>query len=161
MDADLARLRSELRDFYARRLGEQDADDFVQESLTRLLGRTGVVNPRALLFRIANGLLVDEYRRRERAPEIVSWEALIGDGAQLDHLPEFQTYDFDDATFAAVHDRAVRAFDPATRDAYIVTDLRGLSPREAEPMLGTSHTTVNARRESARADIRKELNHVQ
>lgn len=56
-----------------------------------------------------------------------------------------------------MHDRAVRDLDPATRDAYIVTELRGLSSREAEPVLGVSHVTANARRAAATAEIRKEL----
>lgn len=158
MTVDLERLREELLDFYARRLPDpQEAEDFVQRAFERLLARQDVTNMRALLFEIARGLLKNEYRDRSREPEVVSWEALVGDGEQLDHLPQFQTYDFEDADFAAVHDRAVRALDPADRDAYIVTELRGLTSREAEPVLGVSRTTANARRVNATAEIRKEL----
>jgi RNA polymerase sigma factor (sigma-70 family) len=153
----LARLRADLREFYARRLPDrEDAEDFAQDTIARALERGST--ERALLFTIANGLLVDEYRRRERQPEEVSWESLVGPEHEgLDHIPQFQTYDFEDADFTAVHDRAVRALEPLSRDAYIVGELRGLTSREAADVLSVSRTTANSRRAAATAEIRKEL----
>lgn len=113
------------------------------------------------MFHIASGLLVDEYRRRDKEPEVASWEAVIGpDQTGLDHLPQFQTYDFEDSDFAAEFDRAVRVLEPDPRDAFILGELRGLPSRESAGVLGVSHVTANERRAHATAAIRKELTHV-
>jgi DNA-directed RNA polymerase specialized sigma24 family protein len=88
----------------------------------------------------------------------VSFEVLVGnDGTGLDHLPQFQTHDFDDSEFADGHDAAVRALESETRDAYILGELRGLPSREAAPLLGISHTTAATRRELATTFIREEI----
>lgn len=125
-----------------------------------MLGRDGVQNIEALAYRIAIDLLTDEYRARERrkGTELLSWDALVGeDGSGLDHLPQFQTWDFDDASFAGGHDVAVRDLEDELRDAYILGELRGLPSREAGPLLGVSHATANTRRELATTTLREEL----
>lgn len=108
-----------------------------------------------MLRAVAAGLLKNSYRDERKD---VSWESAVGiDGTGLDHLPQFQTYDFEDASFAADFDRALRDLDPSPQAAFIAGELRGLTSREAAAVLGVSHTTANARRELATSDIRKEL----
>lgn len=130
----------------------------MQRTFERLLAKGEIRNGKALLYQIAEGLLANEYRDRARAAGEESWEALVGlDGTGLDHLPQFQTYDFEDSDFAAEFDRAVRVLEPDPRDAFILGELRGLPSRESAEVLGVSHVTANERRAYATAEIRKEL----
>lgn len=149
-------LRGELLAFYRKRLPDpQQAEDFVQRTFERLLAKSEIKNPEALAYEVATGLVKNSYR--DEPAETISYEWLIGDGTGLDHFPQFQTYDFEDSTFAADFDRAVRVLDPPTRDAFIVGELRGLPSREAGAILGVSHETARTRRELATATIREEI----
>jgi DNA-directed RNA polymerase specialized sigma24 family protein len=156
-------LRGELLTYYRKRLLDpQEAEDYVQRTFERLLTKAEIHSPRGLIHVVAEGLLKNSYRDHERQPEQGSWEVAVGhDGTGLDHLPQFQTYTFEDSNFAAEFDRAVRVLDPSPRAAFILGELRGLPSRAAGPKLGVSHTTAAARRELATSSIRKELTHVQ
>lgn len=61
------------------------------------------------------------------------------------------------AQFPATFDASVRGLEDSEFDAFVLTDLRGLSNREAADVLGTSHTTITRRRESARLALREEI----
>lgn len=148
----------ELLRYYERRLpNPADAEDTIQILFEQLLRREGVRTPEALLRTIASRLLDQAYRDKAETPTTLSWDQLIGDGQGLDHLPQFQTWDFDDAEFAGGHDVAVRDLEDELRDAYILGELRGLPSREAGPLLGVSHATANTRRELATTTLREEL----
>lgn len=176
MSIDLVRLHEELCDYYATRLpNPQDAEDFAQRVFERALaGSKGY--DRALLFEIARGLLKNEYRDHER--EQAHLNAHLGrfdnqfedrpfqgaaDRARLlDPDGDWGTtqspeYTIDDALFTADFDSAVRGLDDDPRDAFILGELRGLTSRESEVVLGVSRTTVAARRREATAAIREEL----
>jgi len=149
-------LRGDLLTFYRKRLPDpQEAEDYVQRAFERLLGKT--TNDKTLLYEIADGLLKDAYRAGGRS-EQVSYDHLIGpDGTGLDHLPQFQYRTFDDHQFAESHDTAVRGLGVELRDAYILSELRGLTSRESGPLLGVSHVTAATRRELATSAIREEI----
>jgi RNA polymerase sigma factor (sigma-70 family) len=151
------RLSPELLRYYRRSLpNPADAEDLVQEAFLQFSECRGVLVPEALLRTIAERLLGKEYRAEYAQPHDLSWDALIGtDGAGLDHIPQFQTYDYEDSSFAESHDVAVRGLDDSARAAYILTTLRGLASREAGPLLGVSHSTAATRRDLATAAVRK------
>jgi RNA polymerase sigma factor (sigma-70 family) len=65
--------------------------------------------------------------------------------------------DNDDHEFQQAFDLALRDLDADIRDAFILTELRGLTVRDAAGVLGVSHTTVARRFEIARILIQKEL----
>lgn len=43
------------------------------------------------------------------------------------------------------------------RQAWILTEMRGLTAREAAPLLGVDHTTVHRRAERARTNLKESL----
>lgn len=117
-----------------------------------------VTEPLGLLRVSAKRLLANAYRDASTHPRDLSWEQLIGpDGSGLDHLPQFQVHDFEDAAFTTDFDEAVRGLEDEPRDAFILGELRGLTSREAGVFLGVSHETANSRRAAATDAIRKEL----
>lgn len=59
--------------------------------------------------------------------------------------------------FAESFDTAVRDLPDDERDAWVLTELRGITDREAAEHLGVSHMTVNRRRKQAVIRIREEL----
>ena len=74
----VARYYQELLNFCWRSLRNREAAaDLVQESYARVLGEAAVREPRALLYRTARNLLVDNHRR-----------AALRQHEELDVLPE-------------------------------------------------------------------------
>jgi RNA polymerase sigma factor (sigma-70 family) len=54
-------------------------------------------------------------------------------------------------------DMALHTMPDDARDAYILTELRGLTERDAAEMLGVSQPTIHRRAEAARNFIREEI----
>lgn len=151
-----------IRDRLTHRVGREAADDIVGRAFTRLaekLTDEPAKDAPALLGLIVSGLLKNYYRDqaalREREmlvgglPEIA---ALTDDGRRASRGITYEDHDF-----AQGFDAAVRDLDDVERDAFILTELRGLSDIEAAGVLGTSRPTVQRRREAARHNIREEL----
>ena len=107
----------------------------------------------ALLGVIVNGMVQDYFRstgsRRREEP--------AGLAHDLAELADSRPLTYETHTFGTRFDSAVRELDPDDRDAYILTELRGLPEREAADVLGTSQPTVHRRAEAARTFVRKEL----
>jgi RNA polymerase sigma-70 factor (ECF subfamily) len=61
------------------------------------------------------------------------------------------------ARFAADFDNAVRSLTPKQREAFILTELRGLSQREAADVIGISQASVQERVERATEAVRDML----
>ena len=111
---------------------------------------------RELLGLFAHGLAIDEYRRRQRDP------LPLGHAADMEHLFEHELplgrpMTLERAEFHVDFDRALRGLPAPERDAFILTELRGLSVRDAADALGGHYRTVARRAEAARTLIRKEL----
>jgi DNA-directed RNA polymerase specialized sigma24 family protein len=105
---------------------------------------------------VVNGLAIDEYRRRGR--EIPAGLARdLDDLLEYDQLPRVMPFTADTDEFRTGFDLALRDVPDDERDAYILTDLRGLTTREASGVLDTSHVTVHRRAEAARTFIREGL----
>lgn len=69
--------RSELLGYIVRRTGSvADAEDIVQDTFLRLLEADSLLLPstlKALVFRTANNILIDQMRRRQKRDEIYSY----------------------------------------------------------------------------------------
>lgn len=151
-DAEIGALFERAAKQAQRILGDRfAAEDVAGETLARIAA--GAQPGHAGL--IVNGLAIDEYRRRQRE---VPFGFLDGvEPPDADHLPRVQLLTSRADTFRVDFDRAVRALPADERDALILTDLRGLTTREAGTVLDTSHTTVRTRAEAARNFIRLEV----
>jgi len=128
------------------------AEDVAAEAAIRVtLGG----KPARLLPLITYGLAVDEYRRR--GYEIPSGLITDEDGDFTSRAAEFAlpaAATYETVEFQDEFDAAVRGLEESERDAYILTELRGLSQREAADVLGTSQPTVHRRAEAARHFIK-------
>ncbi len=129
-------------------LGDRDsADDLAQEtylrafgSLHRFEGRSSV---RTWLLAVARRVCADALRVRRRRPTLVRVEPAeveVGDGA--DRVGEH----------AAVGDLLGR-LDPDRREAFVLTQVVGLSYAEAAEVAGCPVGTVRSRVARARADL--------
>jgi RNA polymerase sigma factor (sigma-70 family) len=154
-----AGMRPELLAYFTGKLpNPADAEDCVQRVFLRLLPKTLQPDSENLTRAVATGILKDAYRQEGREPAPVSWEQMIGpDGSGVDALAQFQTPSVEASRFGDALDVSVRRLNPEPRDAFILGELRGLTAREAGPILGVSHTTARLRREAASAHIRKEI----
>lgn len=73
------------------------------------------------------------------------------------HLTAPRALTIEGAEFHAGFDRAVRALPELERDAYILTELRGLTVREAAAVLGVGKSSVDRLRQAALTSIREEI----
>lgn len=139
----------------AKVIGEAGAEDVAMEAMVRagqmLEDGVPLEEVGELVTVIAYGLAVDEYRRGESP-------AGLGMDDQLGALLDARAVsDFEAAEFDVLFDSGVRALEDEQRDAFILTDLRGLTVREAAGVLRTSYPTVHRRAEVARTLLREEL----
>lgn len=100
---------------------------------------------------------MDEYRRR--LTEIPSGLDLahLTDALGDDALALGRPLTIEAVDFQHDFDRALRALPAPERDAFILTQLRGLTVRDAADELDVSYRTVARRAESARTLIREEI----
>jgi len=148
----------------SRKVLPEDAEDLVSRAFERLSerfssGRT-IENGEALLNVTLSALLKNHYRdkarlRQKEIPVGLTYELdAIAEGEGIAHLDEV---DYDDYEFRQEFDSAIRDLHDEERDAFILTELRGLSQIEAGEVLGVSHQTIMRRADRARASIGKEL----
>jgi len=98
----------------------------------------------------------DHHRNHRREVLAGGFEELaaVADYAATTPSP---TDDYDDLQFRGAFDNAVRAMEEDTRDPFILTELRGLTVREAGTILDVDPATVSRRAEAARTHVRREL----
>ena len=136
----------ELLNFCAKSLKDRDAAaDLVQEVYARFLavGRSAeaIADPRALLYRTARNLLVDQHRRAqvrthdslEALPE-EAWPALPR-CQQPEDACAFGQY-------AAAMFSAIESLPPRCREAFILNRFDGLSHQEVAERMGISRNMV-------------------
>ncbi|ADU35051.1 sigma-70 family RNA polymerase sigma factor [Variovorax paradoxus] len=143
----LERYYRELLNFLSRTVNDRDAAaDLAQESYARVLalrqsGET-ISNVRALLYRTARNLVVDQHRRSQHR-----------DHEDIDALPEF-----DGAATAARHTQpeevyayeqharamvaTIEALPPRCREAFVLNRFEGLSHQEIAERMGISRNMV-------------------
>lgn len=132
-----------------------DAEDLVQETLTRLYADADsladVADPGPYLGRVLYNRFVDEHRARKRRPL-----ALVGDSELLDPP--------DDSTDPAAHSeagsqsarlrQALARLSDEHRQLVLLHDAEGYSLKELEALTGTTIGTLKSRLSRARARLR-------
>src|SRR5262245_1989661 len=146
----------------ARHLAGNDADaeDLVQETYSRALGRASQFTPgtnlKAWLFRILRNTFISRYRRQRDSPvvggldTVAPWQhaaadiAWIRDEVELDCLRKVVAEDLE------------RALATLSEDArtVVLLDLEGLSEVEVAEVMGCAVGTVKSRLSRARASLR-------
>jgi DNA-directed RNA polymerase specialized sigma24 family protein len=117
---------------------------------------TGTVqHPKGLLYRIAEGLARNAYRASKR--DVLIDAAKMHEPGKLESLAGMRPAGGYELTFPSDFDGAVRGLTEPDRDVFILTELRGLTVREAAGVLDTSYPTIHRRAEAARRTVRKEL----
>lgn len=140
-------------------LPRDEHDDVVQEAfiaLARVLERTDVAEPGAMLSTILDRRVVDKIRAlegRSKREEPTAPHKLRDLGA-VAMQPALGT---DEHLFGVDFDAAVRGLPETLRETYILTELRGLASEEAARVLSLPLTTVKWRATQARKAMRKEL----
>lgn len=148
--------------------GLAPAEDAVGQGLLRKI-EGSPKSPESLVYAAARSLRRDTIRQLQR-------ETLVGLADDVDALlheesrvyapskapqatlrPETSMSDLEEAEFRADFDLALRRLPAAERDALILTELRGLTVREAADVLDVHYATVSRRRQAALDFIREEI----
>jgi len=146
----LERYYQELLNFCSRTLRDRDAAaDVVQESYARVLAvqRSGqpVPEPRALLYRTARNLQIDQHRRSEVRGEALQPDAETS-SAELDNLVAPRACEPDTAAESAQAVSAILAaidaLPPRCREAFILHKFDGLPHAEVAERMGISRKMV-------------------
>lgn len=133
--------------------GLADPADAVASALERLIeeGSADADRFAALVANEARTLRTKTLRDRRREEPI----GLLPDLAEMEESLALRGRGL--PFFAEDFDRVVRDLPEIERDAFILTDLRGATDREAAELLGVSRMTVNRRADAARSLLRKEV----
>jgi RNA polymerase sigma-70 factor (ECF subfamily) len=147
----------------ARRLtrDDDDAEDLVQETYTRALGKrsqyTPGTNVRAWLFRILRNLYIDRWRRADSSPvEPSEDDDPADDAAGRELLRGDQELERLRSVVAADIEAALDAL-PVDARTIVLLDLEGLTQEELAEVLGCNVGTVKSRLSRARAKLRERL----
>lgn len=145
-------LEGNLRAFVSRRVREVEVDDVLQDVFVRLQRGVGALQDEhrleAWVYRVARSAIVDQYRARQRHP-------LTADP----DVPE-QTVEADEASeaeqeLARCIPGFVRALPEPYREALTLTELQGLTQKEAAERLGVSLSGMKSRVQRGREKLRE------
>jgi RNA polymerase sigma-70 factor, ECF subfamily len=146
-------LEQRLRPYLARRVASpSDIDDLLQDIFVRL--HQGLATLRdeerfgGWVYRIARSAIVDKARQRARAPRLSSGDD-VEPGAPVDATDEQLQSDL--AECVALF---VSRLPSPYREAVTLTELEGLTQREAADMLGVSLSALKSRVQRGRDKIR-------
>lgn len=162
---DMTRLRDGLLASAAQRVASwHDAEDLTQRTLVRLnrqmeRGHAGDVVQRAyatLHNEIRNHRRTLKRRREDLRGLDLDNEVNLA-AAKTNRLTVPTPTTPDAYMFGLALTAAVRGLPEPEREAFVLTVMRGLTAREAAQVLGTSHTTVLTRANSARSILKEEL----
>ncbi|QEI09450.1 sigma-70 family RNA polymerase sigma factor [Pigmentiphaga aceris] len=142
----VVRYYRELLNHFANRLRNRDgAADLVQEAYVRLLSMQhagqSVQEPRALLYRTAHNLMIDQHRHAEvRDHEDIDGLAESEQPAAPTHLQPDEAYAFEQRA-RAMH-AVIDALPPRCREAFVLNRFEGLSHQEVAEHMGISRNMV-------------------
>lgn len=148
----------QVRAYVRRALRDPDvAEDITAQAFTRLgekmvAGRAGDLEE--LLPLIVSGLVIDHQRAAARRPQPVGLDRELRAVEPGLHWRSLQPGLSD---FPVTFNQALRALPDNERDAFILTELRGLTVREAAAVLDAPRSTVADRAEAARNFLREEI----
>ncbi len=132
-----------------------DAEDLVQELLTRLFDRRrqlrDIENLRPWLARSLYNLYIDSLRSHQRTP----FSQLEDDAARLDQLPAPQQGEYDD--FDRVLQQALYSLSETHRSLILFHDVEGYTLPELSQILAQPLGTLKSRLHRARARLREKL----
>jgi len=146
-------LERHLRPYLARRVASSaDVDDLLQDIFVRMYQGLATLRDEerfgGWVYRIANSAIVDKARQRARAPQ-VSTDDGVEVSAETDSAAEQLHSDLGECVALFV----ARLPSPY-REAVTLTELQGLSQREAAEMLGVSPSGMKSRVQRGREKIR-------
>lgn len=147
-------LERQLRPFIARRVSDADIDDVLQDVFLRMQRGVGALRDEerfgSWVYKIARSAIVDHQRGRARHPV-----------ADADAMEETAELDEDDrvvfrelATYVAPF---IAMLPSPYREAVTLTELEGLTQREAAEMLGITLSGMKSRAQRGRQLLRKTL----
>jgi RNA polymerase sigma-70 factor (ECF subfamily) len=153
-----AELESQLRPFVARRLDDtSDVDDVLQDIYLRIQAGVGALRDSdrfgPWVFRVARSALADHGRARARHP-LPATAAPAEEAATTPALPTD-----DDAEQGLAKNLAVfvAALPSPYREAVTLTELQGMTQKDAADMLGLSLSGMKSRVQRGRQQIREML----
>lgn len=131
------------------------AKDLVQETFTKswqhIASGKEVVNIKAFLYKVANNLVIDHYRRPKKE---VSLDSLREDG--FDHSVSGEA----EIVTSAEHSRVLRVLDKLAkkyREIIIWRFVDGLTPKDIAQISGISENTVSVRLNRAIKKLRTKI----
>ena len=153
-------LENKLRPFIARRVrAEADVDDVVQDVFLRM--QRGLSELRdddrfgAWVYQVARSAITDHHRRAARHP--------LADGESADAAVAETAGEQDDGDSSVEHELAsymapfVATLPTPYREALTLTELEGLTQKQAAEMLGVSISGMKSRVQRGRAQLRTAL----
>jgi RNA polymerase sigma-70 factor (ECF subfamily) len=150
-------LEAKLRPFIARRLRRaEDVDDVVQDVFLRMQrGLSGLRDEERFgpwVYQVARSAVVDHHRRAAKHPLATSDASASPDaGGQDDDSPAFEC---ELASYVALF---VAMLPSPYREALTLTELEGLTQKQAADMLGISLSGMKSRVQRGRQQLRKVL----
>lgn len=143
MDALDGDFRKPLERYFRRQgLNEVDAQDYTQETMTRILGKGGVAslaNPQGYVFSVASNLLRDRARRRRtRAADA---HMTVDDTELVSDEPSAHRQLVAHQELARVRD-AILALPDKPRRVFVLHRFEGLTYPEIAELMGLSRSSV-------------------
>ncbi len=143
--------------FFRQKIGPDDATDLVQETFARIW-QTGALdradNPKGYLTRIAQNLLIDLARKRQR--KACTLYSL--DEARDAVLPPRQEWQIEAVELRAAYRRGILTLPKRTRRIFLMQRLKGMTYREVGRILGVSTPCIEYHMMRALAEIRNSQN---
>ena len=150
-------LERQLRPFVARRLGESgDVDDVLQDIYLRVQAGVGTLREAERfgpwVYQVARNAIADHGRARARHP-------LPAKAPTEDTLAPPQTVDENEAEHGLAENLAVfvAALPSPYREAITLTELQGMTQKDAAEMLGISLSGMKSRVQRGRQQMREML----
>ena len=152
-----AGFQTRLRAYVSRRVEPAVVDDVTGDVLLRLLRRQedliAAQNPLAWMFRVASNVIADHHRRRAAEARA---KANAGKDSGLERDPASPDDNLA-AEFAQCVGPFIRALPPRYSEAILLTDMEGLTQREAAKRLGLSLSGMKSRVQRGRAKLKQAL----
>jgi RNA polymerase sigma-70 factor, ECF subfamily len=145
-------LTKQLHSFVARRVPRADADDVVQEALVRIQRNVAELRDDnrfgAWVYQVTRSAVADHLRKNMR--ESAGVEALSAEPIERDNEEDVLT-----ASLVACLSKFVAELPSPYREAITLTDLQGLSQKEAAEIVGISLSGMKTRVQRGREKLRE------